>query len=52
VDKRLVIDNWTHHSPTEDEAVIDVEEGTHRIRIEDFEIDGWAALSFRIRRLD
>jgi parallel beta-helix repeat protein len=45
---RLVIDNWTHHAPTEDTAEIDLPAGRHEVRVEHFEIDGWAQLGFRI----
>jgi parallel beta-helix repeat protein len=48
VDGKPVIDNWTWHGPTEDVGRFTVEPGEHDIRIEHFEIDGWAALSFRL----
>lgn len=49
-DKR-VIDNWTHHAPTEDVCELDLTTGSHAVRVEHFEIDGWAHLSFRIERV-
>jgi len=50
VDGKLVIDNWTHHAPTEDRARVTLEKGGHEIRIEHFEIDGWAALTFSLSK--
>jgi len=48
VDGELIIDNWTWHPPTEDRATVDLEKGIHEVKIEHFEIDGWAALSFAL----
>jgi parallel beta-helix repeat protein len=46
VDDRLVVDDWTHHGPTPHDADLAfAEAATHRVRVEHFEIDGWAALS-------
>ncbi len=50
VDGKRVIDNWTHHAPTEDTADLDLG-GDHVVRVEHFELDGWAHLEFRIERL-
>ena len=50
VDGEKVLENWTHHGPTEDRAVVSLAAGKHRIRVEHFEIDGWAWLAFRIER--
>ena len=44
VDGKLVIDDWTHHGPTPHDADLDLAAGKHAIRVEHFEIDGWAAL--------
>jgi parallel beta-helix repeat protein len=49
VDGKRVLENWTHHGPTEDRATVMLERGEHRIRVEHFELDGWAVLSLRIR---
>jgi len=51
IDGKLVIDNWTWHPPTEDRAVVTLKKGAHPVRIEHFEIDGWAALSFSLRQV-
>lgn len=44
VDGKLVIDDWTHHGPTPHDADLDLAAGRHEIRVEHFEIDGWAVL--------
>jgi nitrous oxidase accessory protein NosD len=51
LDGRRVIDRWTKHGPTEDVAEVDLPEGAHALRLEHFEIDGWARLGFGIERL-
>ena len=51
IDDRTVLENWTWHGPTVDRARIDLESGEHRIRVEHFELDGFAVLSLRIRRV-
>ena len=52
-DGELVIDNWTWHPPTRDEAVIAVEQDREvPIRIEHFELDGYAQLLFEIAVAD
>lgn len=44
VDGKLVVDDWTHHGPTPHDADLDLAAGKHAIRVEHFEIDGWAVL--------
>ncbi len=45
VDDELVIDNWTHHGPTTDEArLARPNGGTLRLRVAHFELDGFAVL--------
>jgi len=44
VDGNLVVDDWTHHGPTPHDVDLDLAAGKHAIRVEHFEIDGWAAL--------
>ncbi len=44
VDGKLVIDDWTHHGPTPHDVELDLSAGKHAIRVEHFEIDGWAVL--------
>ncbi len=48
VDDTLVIDDWTWHVPTEHTAEVSLDAGRHAIRIEHFEIDGYAQLQFRL----
>ncbi len=48
VDGQAVIDNWTWHGPTEDRAEVDLAKGKHAIRVEHFEIDGYATLEFAL----
>ena len=46
VDEAQVIDNWTHHAPAVDEAAFTVESAEPtRIRVEHFELDGYAMLA-------
>jgi len=47
-----LLENWTWHGPTRDEAEIDLERGMHTIELEYFQIDGAAALSIDLERLD
>ncbi len=49
LDEKLVIDNWTWHPPHEDKATAKLAKGKHAIRIEHFEIDGFAQLQFNVR---
>lgn len=51
IDGGLAVERWDRHGPTEDRARVIPEEGPHAIRIEHFELDGWAALSFRLERV-
>jgi parallel beta-helix repeat protein len=44
VDGALVLDDWTQHGPTPHDVDLDLAAGKHAIRVEHFEIDGWAAL--------
>lgn len=44
IDDKRVIDNWTWHIPTEDTAVFDSSGQEHAIRVEYFEITGFAQL--------
>ncbi|MDA1194169.1 MAG: right-handed parallel beta-helix repeat-containing protein [Planctomycetota bacterium] len=52
VGEREVIARWTHHAPTEDSVELQLEAGAHRLRVEHFELDGWAHLTFDIEKLD
>jgi hypothetical protein len=48
IDDQLVIDDWTWHPPTENSAAVRLQSGQHTVRIEHFEIDGYARLAFSI----
>jgi len=48
IDNRGILENWTWHAATTNEAVIGLEGGEHAIRIEHFEIDGLAQLQLRL----
>jgi hypothetical protein len=47
VDGKLAIDNWTWHGPTLNTAPL--KGGSHKIRVEHFEIDGYSALKVDIQ---
>jgi hypothetical protein len=52
VDGELLIDNWTWHGPTVDTAELTFDEPRSvEVRVEHFELDGWAELSFDLRPL-
>lgn len=53
IDETLMIDNWTWHAPTVDATTFDVD-GTRdtAIRVEHFELDGYALLELGLERLD
>ncbi len=48
----LVIDDWEWHPPKENAAILDLPPGRHAIRVEHFEIDGYARLAFRLEPID
>jgi hypothetical protein len=48
VDGKRVIDNWTWHVPTLDRAEVELS-GKHDVRIEYFQIDGYATIKFDLR---
>ena len=49
VDDRMIIDNWTWHGPTRDTGTLNLSaEKTIEIRVEHFEIDGYATLELKI----
>ncbi len=53
VDGELVIDNWTHHAPTRDEARLELREPRAiAIEVEHFELDGFALLEFELTPLE
>lgn len=51
VDDNTIIDNWTWHGPTRDTGTFNLsEDKTVEIRVEHFEIDGYATLELKISR--
>lgn len=48
VDDKRVIDNWTYHGPEVDTAELKLN-GTHRIRVEHFELNGYSALKVELK---
>ena len=48
VDGKLVQEDWTWHPPKENHSEVPLAAGKHKIRVEHFEIDGHAALTFTI----
>lgn len=50
VDGALLIDNWTHHAPTRDEAEFTLEASAAvQIEVEHFELDGFALLELELK---
>lgn len=48
LDGREVLSNWTWHGPTEDAAEVELTPGEHELKVEHFEIDGWAVLTLSL----
>lgn len=44
LDGRVVHEDWTWHAPREAIVDVDLAAGRHTLRLEHFELDGWAAL--------
>lgn len=49
VDDRLVIDNWKPHESEVNAA--DIAPGTHRLRVEYYQLDGWTELRVEVVRI-
>lgn len=47
LDGRKVLENWTWHGPTVDRVTVKLK-GSHRLRLEHFEIDGYATLKVEV----
>jgi len=50
IDGRVVLENWTHHAPTQDEARVELAAGAHELVVEYFQIDGASALLVELLR--
>ena len=49
IDGKIAIENWTWHPPAENKARVTLSAGKHAVRVEHFEIDGFAQLQLWIR---
>jgi hypothetical protein len=45
IDENLIIDNWTQHTVTEDQATVNLSAGWHAIRLEHYQQNGTVAIS-------
>lgn len=52
IDGTTALENWTWHAPTRDQVEVELAVGRHRIELEYFQIDGAAALSVELERVD
>lgn len=50
VDGRVVLEDWTWHGPKDADVDVDLVEGEHALRVEHFELDGYATLRVRMER--
>jgi hypothetical protein len=50
VDGKLVIDEWHWQAPTHYERSLRLAKGSHRIRVEHFEIDGYTSLKVGLKK--
>ena len=50
INDRVVLENWTWHAPTRDEALVELEAGIHELTLEYFQIDGASALVVELLR--
>ncbi len=50
IDKAVVLENWTQHAPEEDMSHVALSGGSHEIRVEHFQIDGYSRLKFWLER--
>ncbi len=48
VDGRVVLEDWTWHGPKDADVDVDLAEGEHALRVEHFELDGYATLRVRV----
>jgi hypothetical protein len=52
LDGRAVLENWSWHGATRDEARVAIAAGHHVFELEWFQIDGSAALTLDLERVD
>lgn len=48
IGERWVLENWTHHAPVKDSVELELEQGSHTVELEYFQIDGATALSMEL----
>jgi hypothetical protein len=51
IDGKTVLENWTWHAPTRDQAEIELAAGAHTLELEYFQIDGALALSIELEKI-
>jgi hypothetical protein len=49
LDDKLILEDWTHHVPKTDRVPVKLG-GNHKLRVEYFEIDGFAALKVEVKK--
>jgi len=49
VDGKVVLEDWTWHGPTPHAVDLDLAAGAHSMRVEHFELDGYAALRVTVK---
>lgn len=49
LDDKLILEDWTHHVPKTDAVKVSLG-GKHKLRVEYFEIDGYAALKVEVKK--
>jgi parallel beta-helix repeat protein len=48
VDGKVVLEDWTWHGPKDEDVAVDLAAGEHALRVEHFELDGYAALRLSV----
>ncbi len=48
VDGRAVLEDWTWHGPKDADVDVELADGEHTLRVEHFELDGYATLRVRV----
>ena len=51
LDGKTVLENWTWHAPTIDDAEFELKEGEHEFTLEYFQIDGASVLSLDLESI-
>ncbi len=48
VDGKIVLEDWTWHGPKDEDVTVDLAAGDHTLRVEHFELDGYATLRLSV----